>query len=299
MAIPIEDMVGEGQSERDFPDVFAPLMPRARETLQMPSSVMQGASTVTVQPQPQVQIPQGVFDMARPRAGFDAWNAVPQSQQGYRSLGLSPVQAMTGGSRDTNRVRNARGMVESARDDFNMNADRGMQFALAFLRDLVNPAVTAQGNIGAQQAAAQGRRDVATIEGQTQRDVAEAGRPSMMEQVFKGMDSLAKLYGVQNEAGRPTVLPEGSMALGRDGQTLATNPRPQPIFQQLDDGSIVTTGGMRVSRPSGDQFANGNAAPMTQPQAQQQMPPGAVARKFDQATGRYIYRDANGNIIGN
>lgn len=54
-----------------------------------------------------VQPAMKVFDDTRTAQMRDPFDFVPQSQRGYAALGMSPVQAMTGGSRDTGRIRAA------------------------------------------------------------------------------------------------------------------------------------------------------------------------------------------------
>lgn len=134
--------------------------------------------------------------------------------------------------------------------------ERRRSLATAVLEHIFAPSIQAQSNIGAQQVAAQGRRDVAEIEGQTQRDVATMNRPSMFEQVMKVAPTIAGIIAQQQQG---QVIPEGAMWRGPTGETV-NNPRPQPMFQQLDDGTIITTGGMKATMPRAD-FGGGVVSP--------------------------------------
>lgn len=131
-------------------------------------------------------------------------------------------------------------------------ANRGKELANAFFEHIITPFLTASGNIGAQQAAAQGRTQVAGIEGQTQRDVADKNNFGVMQQeMIRNTPALAKAMGLGQQDDLLGVIPQGGVGIMRGGRQVA-NPVPAPQIMELDDGSLVTTGGLRVSRPKSD-----------------------------------------------
>ncbi len=264
---------GSGVSRSDVVTQLAPSMPRG------------GAMNLTVP-----QIPAQVMDMFRP----SSMPVNPRSlSSGYGTPG-SGVRAndyaLSLGQVPRQRVRefDQRQSVDTNRQQGAVNADneRRSKLATAILESIFAPSIQAQSNVGAQQVAAQGRRDVAEIEGQAQRDVATMNRPSMFEQVMKVAPTIAGIIAQQQQG---QVIPEGAMWRGPTGETV-NNPRPQPMFQQLDDGTIITTGGMKATMPRADaglggvMAAGGNGSLPTPKTAGQKLTP-AEAQQYVAAAG--------------
>lgn len=176
-------------------------------------------------------------------------------------------------------------------------ANRGKEMANAFFEHIITPFLTASGNIGAQQAAAQGRRDVATIQGQTQRDVAGQNNTAAIQQeMIRNTPALAKVLGFGQQDDLLGSVPQGAKGIMRSGRVI-DNPAPAPQIIPLENGGYATTDGARVTMP---RAANPLLDPSVnaQPQGAQQQavdslkPPKAGAR-IDAKT-RDAYLKAHG-----
>lgn len=131
-------------------------------------------------------------------------------------------------------------------------ANRGKELANAFFEHIITPFLTASGNIGAQQAAAQGRRDEANIQGQAQRDVAGLNNTAALQQeMIRNTPALAKVLGFGQQDELLGTVGPGAKGIMRGGRVI-DNPAPEPFIQYDQDGNIITSGNVRVSRPKSD-----------------------------------------------
>lgn len=246
----IAALIAEADAAKNRPMV--PSAPAASSTT-APTTMAPAAPGGATMPQmdPRAMIPAAILDALRPRAA-DPFANVPASQRGYAALGFSPVQAMTGNSRDTARVRGASQFLndaagQQARGDANRTA-----LANSVLTNFTAPALQATGQVGAASVTARGQVDSATaaraneiplanIEAQAKRDVAgtqaDAARDTAaLEAMAKSFPELAKVIFPNGIGGQAPAAPgaalgnvngSGLVADGRGGVTVIP-PAPVP-----------------------------------------------------------------------
>lgn len=182
---------GVGRQIAEDDATIAQLISEATTPKAAPAGVAPAASSVPagIAPAQNVEpaISPAILDLLQPRQ-MDPWAMVPASQRGFAALGFTPVQAMTGNSRDSGRVKAATDFIGGA-----MRAGQQQEAArLAAAGPVAVANQNAQGMANQATIAHASDVPVANIDAQARRDVAD--KQAQAARDTAAMDAMAKTY---------------------------------------------------------------------------------------------------------
>lgn len=259
------------------PDVGMPMAPG------IPSAA---AATM---PRPGIQLP--TTEQAVPsavmgflnRAPANPWDGVPQSQRGYATLGLSPAQAMTGSSRDTNRMQAASGYLDNYARMTEEERRRGAEVAGAILHHAVAPYLTGMGNIGQQEMTNRGLVDRQETENRgNMQTEQQRGQNQLQSDFVKQFPEIAKMMGMGQPNPAQTWQSAGDGSIFNQlGDVKRPPPPPAPMLIPGADGTpLALVGGKdQTIRTIPQQPFGMGGVPTTQPQQPAAVQPVVIGGK--------------------